>query len=85
MVSSQYFLFMILMACSTIHCRRQRNEWNRGFFERWIVGWREVWREEWRAIYCRANPSAALVAALGNCFNQRPAWVCSTLFLKILQ
>jgi hypothetical protein len=25
------------------------------------------------------------VTALGNCFNQRPAWVCSTLFLKILQ
>jgi hypothetical protein len=25
------------------------------------------------------------VTALGNCFNQRPAWVCSTLFLKILE
>jgi hypothetical protein len=85
MVSSQYFLFMILMTCSTIHCRRQRNEWNTGFNERWRVGWREVWREEWRAIYCQPNPSAALVAALGNCFNQRPAWVCSTLLLKILQ
>ncbi len=85
MVSSQYFLFMILMTCSTIHCRQQRNDGNRGFNERWRQGWREVWREDWRAIYCQANPSAALVTALGNCFNQRPAWVCSTLFLKILE
>ncbi len=88
---------MILMTCSIIHCREQRNErnerngrngrneQNRGFNERRGEGSREVWKENWRAVYCQANPSAALVAALGNCFNQRPAWVCSTLFLKILK
>ncbi len=89
MVGSQYFLFIILITCSTIHCREQRNERNerngrnertRGSNQRSGV----VWRENWRAIYCQANPSAALVAAFGNCFNQRPASVCSILFLKIL-
>ena len=93
MARSQYFLFMILMVCSTIHCNRERNErngmngrnrmnerneMNRGQNGRGREGRMEESRGNWMVIYCQANPSAALVTAWGNCFNQRSAGVCLT-------